>query len=416
VIWRCALSILLIPFYVRHLPANEWGIVAICIAAQGFLTLLDAGLAQIIPRDIARVRTDQDELARKFSVFSRAYLILATCGFCVGQLAVPWLMTHWIKIADDTSSEVYASLRLAFFMFFFQFWNTVHLGYWNGLQEQHRSNISQVVFTTAKHAAAVILMLTWAPTAEAYLTGFTLCSAAEWATNRLVINRSLSHSNLKVRVADLLTLMRKTGMLSIGVVLGLLVSQTDRIVLSNLLPIDEYGRYIAVATLGLAFFQCQGPLLTAFYPRLSVELPLGDTRSLRRLTLGIVALNVIPCLIAALTTPFFLALWMHNPEIVELGTRPLQLIFLAIAINSIYQIFYQQILVHGHATYVVWTNAANIVLVGSFIFLMAPHIGVMAGGWGWLIGSSIQLLAGAAWALFFKTRGKPTGTNINRFT
>nr|WP_255348137.1 oligosaccharide flippase family protein [Herbaspirillum sp. YR522] len=414
VIWRAALSILLIPFYVHHLAPHEWGLVAICIAVQGFLTLLDAGLSQIIPRDIARASADKDGVARQFAIFSRAYFLLAAAAFCVGQLAVPWLATHWLKLTDGAPEESYASLRLAFLMFFFQFWNTVHIGYWNGMQEQHLANIRQVVFATAKHGAAASLVLFWSPTAQAYLIGFTVLTAMEWVANRTTIRRHLSGSGAKATLADLMKLTHETGILSVGVLLGLLVSQIDRFILSSMVSVSDYGRYIAVANLGLAFFQFQGPLLAAFYPRLSVELPVGETRSLRHLSIGVALLNVLPCLIAALTAPFFLNLWIHDATIVAVGTLPLQLIFLAIAVNSVYQIFYQQILVHGQGAYVIWTNAANIILVGSFVLLATPHMGIVAGGWGWLLGASIQLLAGVLWTTFFKARCSKLDSQINR--
>jgi O-antigen/teichoic acid export membrane protein len=399
IVWRAALSILLIPFYVHHLPSEAWGLVAFCMALQGFLTLLDAGLAQILPRDIARAVKSDESLAHSFAVFSKFYFLLAGAVFCVGQLLVPWLAANWLKLDSISPSDMHTTLRLAFLMFFFQFWNTVHLGYWNGSQEQHLSNISQVVFATCKHGLALLLVLYWSPDAESYLVAFALGSVLEWVINRSVIVRRLGRQAKKVQRADLLKVARSTVTLSIGVLLGLLVSQLDRLALPGLVSISDYGRYAAVANLGLAFFQFQSPVLNALYPRLSVELPRGETKSLHTMVIAVLAVNVLPCLLAAAAAPWMLALWIHDQEIIRMGAHPLQLIFLAIAVNSIYQIFYQQILVFGDGKYVMWVNAINVILVAAFLYLAVPRIGIVAGGGGWLLGACVQMAAGICWSI-----------------
>jgi O-antigen/teichoic acid export membrane protein len=379
--------------------------VAFCIAMQGFLALLDVGLAQVIPREIARAGESRVTLAKKFAVFSRAYFWLALAALALGELAVPWLARDWLKLDASTSTEPLLVLRLAFVMFFFQFWNTVHFGFWNGTQEQHVVNLRQTLFATLKHALAALLVLTWSATAQSYLIAFTAVSALEWLSNRVAISRNLSGLERAVRGADLLQLTRETGWLSLGVLMGMAVSQVDRFALSSLVDIGDYGRYVAVASLGLAFFQFQSPVLNAFLPRLAVELPRGEKGAIRGLSLGIIFLNVVPCVLAAVATPMILRLWIADPEIQRVGTVPLQLIFLAIAVNSVYQVFYQQMIVYGLAKRIVLINAMNVLVTASFLFIMAPKIGIEAGGWAWLLAATVQFAAGAAWAWFFRASG-----------
>lgn len=171
-----------------------------------------------------------------------------------------------------------------------------------------------------------------------------------------------------------------------------------------MVSIDNYGRYAAVAGLGLAFLQFQSPVVSALYPRLAKELPVGETKSLHTLVLAVIATNILPCLIAAAAAGWLLHLWIRSPIIVSMGTLPLQLILLSIAANSAYQIFYQQILVFGDGRYVMCINACNIIVVTVFITLAAPHIGIVAGGAGWLLGACVQLIAGLIWVFVRKPR------------
>lgn len=410
IIWRAALSILLIPVYVRHLPSEQWGVVAFCMALQGFLTLVDAGLAQILPRDIARAGASANLCANTFAKFSRMYFFLACLVFGLGQITIPWLTSTWLKLDGIAPSDLVFTLRLAFVLFFFQFWNTVHLGYWNGMQQQHRSNISQVVFATLKHGGALLMVLLWSPSADSYLIAFSSGAAIEWLCNRRLIANHLPHPPYKPTFSELYATARSTVTLSLGVLLGILVSQLDKLLLPGIVSIDNYGRYAAVAGLGLAFLQFQSPVVSALYPRLAKELPVGATKSLHTLVLALIATNILPCLIAAATASWLLHLWIHSPIIVSMGTLPLQLILLSIAVNSAYQIFYQQILVFGDGRYVMCINACNVIVVAVFIAFTAPHLGIVAGGAGWLLGACVQLTAGLIWVFFRKPRMIKTKT------
>ncbi|OWY31895.1 oligosaccharide flippase family protein [Herbaspirillum aquaticum] len=119
IIWRAGLSILLIPLYVRYLPDGQWGMVAFCMALQGVLTLFDAGLALILPRDIARAGASKTCLTLIFAKFSRLYFCLAAFALCMGQLLVPWLAAHWLKVGNIAPVDLSLALRLAFVLFFF---------------------------------------------------------------------------------------------------------------------------------------------------------------------------------------------------------------------------------------------------------------------------------------------------------
>ena len=315
----------------------------------------------------------------------------------LGFLFAGWIETQWLQGTAAASSN-HSAIRLAFVLFFFQFWNAVHLGFWNGTQEQKKVNVRQTLFATAKHGTAALLVILWSPTATAYLIGFTTLTVVEWSANRWSIRKQLANERSSVRLTDVLALLKETAGFSVAIFVGMAVSQIDRLTLSSLVSLADYGRYIAVASLGLAFFQVQGPVLNAFLPRLATELPRGERRSLQQLALAIFVLNFLPCLLMAALAPTILRWWIPDAEVQSVGTFPLQLIFLAIGINSLYQIFYQQMVVFGSARVIGTINVLNIIVGSAFMLYFAPRIGVEAGGWVWLLCATVQLAGGILWA------------------
>jgi hypothetical protein len=268
VVWMGLLSLGLIPVYLRVLGPEQWGIVAICMAIQGFMGLLDAGLGQIMPRDMALASADKARQAHVFALFSRSYMMLGLIGFVVGQLAVPYLIAHWFNNGQGLAEGTEWVLRLVIAQFFFQFSNNAHAGYWNGLQEQKTANLRLCFFGTLKHMGALAMVSLWSPHALSYLLPFTVVAALEWWLNRRSVRQELGDAHGSPLVwHDFQTLAHNAGLLAAGVLVGMVVSQMDRIVLSRTLDAATYGSYVIVANLGLAFMQLQYPLMRAFFPR-----------------------------------------------------------------------------------------------------------------------------------------------------
>lgn len=398
VIWMGGLSLALIPFYLKYLGTAQWGVVAICITVQGFLGLLDAGLSQIMPREVAKAAGNGVAEARVFRVFSRSYLGLGIIGFLLGQLSVPWLITYWLNMGQVVNASAELALRLVLVQFLFQFANNAHTGYWNGRQTQKLANVRQCIFGAVKHAGALGLVYWWRADAISYLLPFAITSALEWWTNRRMIRREQGElANGDVSSKDFQLLAKQAGVLALAVLIGMLVSQIDRIVLSRTVDIGSFGRYVIVANLGLAFMQLQYPLMRAFFPRIVRTEATGTKSSMKQLAMAVFVLCVLPCGIIALMAPWLLQTWIGDTQITAEGTTPLRLILFAVSLNAVYNLIYQHILALGQGRLVLLINVMALVVVTPIIVIVARENGIVAGGVAWVLVSIFQLTIGATW-------------------
>ncbi len=398
VAWTGGLSILLIPVYLRVLGQEQWGIVAICMAIQGFMGLLDAGLGQIMPRDMALASANRAREAHVFALFSRSYMALGLIGFVVGQLAVPYLIAHWFNNGQGLADGTEWVLRLVITQFFFQFSNNSHAGYWNGLQEQKKANLRLCIFGTLKHMGALAMVSLWSPHALAYVLPFTLVAAMEWWSNRQSILGSLADAPAaSLAMGDFQTLARNAGLLAAAVLVGMVVSQLDRIVLSRALDAATYGAYVIVANLGLAFMQLQYPLMRAFFPRVVLAGAAGVTPKSRLLAMSVLVLCVAPCLLIAAAAPWILETWLSNSKIASAGVAPLRLILCAVAINAVYHLIYQRIVAKGENRMVIRINVVVLIIIAPTLYFAAPVYGPVAGGMAWFLSSLLQLAMGGYW-------------------
>jgi O-antigen/teichoic acid export membrane protein len=415
VAWTAALSLVTIPVYVRLLGASEWGMIAACMTLQSFLALMDVGFGQIMPRSFARVAGDRAQEAKLFVAYSRIYLVLAGLGFIGGQLVAATAAHHWFHASGPDAARLETALRLIVVQFLFQFANNAHAGYWSGMQLQEEGNLRACAFATARHAGALAAVFYATRSALGYLVPFAAVSAVEWLWNRRAILRRYADGALaaaRVRSADVHAILRDAGVFTVAIVVGLLVTQADRLVLSATQDLTQYGYYVVVANLGMAFMNLQVPLMKAFFPRIAREDALGeggDGRALRALLLAVTSLCVVPCLLVAAAAPRVLTLWLHSPEIVGAGTLPLRLMLVAIALNAVYGVVYQRILSTGDSRAALVINVVTLAVVGVVVRGLGTNLGIVLGGVIWMSISSTQVVLGAFWLARRRARRARTG-------
>jgi O-antigen/teichoic acid export membrane protein len=403
VAWTAGLNFLTLPLYLRLLGKAEWGLVAVCVTVQSVLALLDVGFGQIMPKDVAEAHGDPEREGRTLGAFLWIYLFLGFVGFTAGQFLAGTLARRWFQAPDIASGQLELALRLVLVQFVFQFANNAHIGYWSGTQLQRTANQRQVVFATLRHAAALCSVAFLSRSAIAYILPFAAVTAIEWVANRRKVLAEAGYPFWRgppADLADVLAIVKEARGFAFGILVGLLVTQLDRIVLSRTQDITSYGIYVIVASAGLAFLNLQYPLLRAFLPRIVRERASGASggpRALRQLLLSVLALCVAPCLLVAAFARRGLELWLRNPSAAEVGASPLRLILWAVALNAIYNVIYQVMLAEGRSRLVIGINLSCLAVALAVTWLVGPSVGIVLGGIIWLSSTATQLALGAGW-------------------
>ncbi len=397
VVWTTALSLVTIPVALRILGHNEWGIVAACVTLRGLLTLLDAGFSQIMPRDIAQVAGDIQAEARLFSAFSKIYWALGFCGFGLAQIGARYISAQWLNAPGADMHELEVAVRIIAIQFLFQFANGANVAFWNGIQRQKRANIRQCVFATARQFSAIGSLVFFGGHAIAYLLPSAAIASIECLTNRSAIRRDLGCARSNAHWKDVLRVAREGGGLTIAVIVGIAVSQLDKVVLSKTLTLADYGAYVIVANLGIAFMQLQYPLMRAFFPIVARNEVEGRTTGSGRLTAAVFALCIAPCAVAAIFAHLGLRLWLHDERVAAIGTTPLRLILLAVCINALYNVIYQRMVAAGKSNVIVAANVGALCVSIVSWYVFGRKAGLIGGGVIWVASSTAQLVVGYIW-------------------
>ena len=104
--WNAVVGLLLLPVYVGALGVEKWGVVALNVTIGGVLSLLDAGLSQVMPRDIAQANVTRGDRAQVYAAYARLYLILGGGGALVAIVAMPWIAADWLSVPAADQRDI----------------------------------------------------------------------------------------------------------------------------------------------------------------------------------------------------------------------------------------------------------------------------------------------------------------------
>ena len=410
--WLSLLSLLAIPVYIKLLGVSEWGLVAACASLQLVSNFVDAGFSQIVPRWVAREANNPTALRSYVTLFRKMYLVLGLLVFLLLQLSAGYLAQFWFQVAPHQANALEIAIRIIAFQMLFQFVNNLHIGLWHGMQRQVLANISAGGFGTLKHMATMAVLFVGPAVAWRYAATFAIVAMLEVFTNAWLVRRTLGElgSAPEARLLTMKLFLKEVSVLSGGILVGLMVSQMDRFILSRSVSLEHFGVYTVVATLSLAFLQLQAPLTRAYFPLLVQDIEsIGRVSAghLRRLVGGTLIFSTLPALMACLFAGPLLGIWLHDLKFVDIGKQTMQLLLLAVVANTMYGCIYQVMVAAGRSHLVLKFNLVSLAVAGLVVAAAlgsGQPYGLLLGGFIWLSTTLTQLLLGLVWFSTYRSQ------------
>ena len=385
--WRALMSLLFVPFYLRILGVEAYGLIGLYTSLQLALALLDAGLRPALAREMARFTggaMDAQAIRTLLRSIELPLLALSAVITLIMFAAAPWLAAHWVQPQSLDQSTVAAAFRLMGLVAAAQFLEAAYDSSLSGLQRQVLQN-AVVIFISTLRGFGALAVLWVVP----HLTAFFLWQGAVALLSCLMlaaaVYRSLPAADGPVRFS--LTALRQIrgyafGMFGIAV-LALLLTQSDKFVLAHYIPLAEVTHYTLAASLVGAIAMLSGPIGNAFFPRMTQLRQIGDHAALaetfHRLS-GIMAMIVGSA--SAVLVMFgerIVNAWIHNPELSAQSAPIISLLALAVLFNTITSLPYFLQLANGVTGIALRINLAIlIVLMPSLVVMIVSYGGVGA--------------------------------------
>jgi O-antigen/teichoic acid export membrane protein len=179
---------------------------------------------------------------------------------------------------------------------------------------------------------------------------------------------------------------------------SLLLTQLDKIILSRLLALSDYGYYTVAGSVAGALFMLASPITQALYPRLTQLHSAGNQAGLAEAYhKGAQAITAI-CGSTAVTVAIFaeplLLAWTKNPVLAGRAAPILSLLMIGNFANALMWMPYHAQLAFGWTRLALGLNSAAAVVFVPVLFAVVPVYGGAGAAWAWFALNLFYLIVG----------------------
>ena len=385
---------LFIPFYLKFLGIEAYGLVGFYSTLIGVLAFADLGLTATLSREMARLsvlENSADEMANLLRTYETIYLYISLAVSLLIWLFAPLIAGRWLRASALTPSAMTSAIRLMGIAISLQLPAGLYAGGLMGLQKQVLSNALQIAWGGLRGLGTILILWLYSQTIFAFAfcqlcSNLAYCFAVRWTLRRtLPSTKSKPHfSRLALRHTW------KYAMSMAGTTfLSTILMQTDKLVISKILPLEMFGYYTLAGSLAQVPIILAAPIGVAMFPRLTGLVSLSDKDTLTRIyhkACGLVSVAVIPAaLTLALNKGDFIFAWTGSVVATQKAGLVASLLLGGQIMQALTVVPFYLALAYGHTKLILQVQIISIIFITPLLVFLIINYGIVGGGLSWLI-------------------------------
>jgi O-antigen/teichoic acid export membrane protein len=395
-IWGVISVYLFVPLYLQFLGMEAYGLIGFYSTLLGVLVFADLGFTATLNREMARLSAsggscaEMRDLLRTYEsiyLFISLVLSLFLCGLA------PLIAEHWLRSQLLPQDQITSALRLLGVAIGFQLPAGLFTGGLMGLQRQVRVNLQTVAFGMFRGVGAVLVLWAFSPTIVAFAFWQLICNAFYCLFVRADLWRVLSSDELQSKPRFNPELFRRTWRYAAGMAgtaaLSILLTQTDKLIVSKVLPLKMLGHYTLASAVASIPLLLATPIASAVSPRLTGFVALGSREALTSLyhrTCELIGIIIIP---TGITLVFFasefILVWTGSAVAAKEAGLPASLLVAGQLMQAVTVVPYYIAVAHGNIRLNLKIGIWSVIVITPLLFFLVLRYGVVGAGISWLV-------------------------------
>lgn len=417
--WSALVGFAVVPFYLRYLGVEAYGLVGIYSSACVLVSLLDFGLAPAINREVARCKAEHNIRPARELLHTLAIVYWSTAGALAvaAVLGAPLLSRGWLTTTQLPQESIRTSILLIGLVVACRWPQGLYLSALIGAEKMVIVSVIAIAMTSISSVGAVVILAWVAPRIELFFVWQAAVALLHTVILRAVTWRVIGEEpGVRFSTTALKKIWRFSASVGGIAVTALILTQVDKVVLSNLLPLSSFGEYTLATVVVSGVYLIVNPVFNVIYPRftaLVAEAAHSRLADLYRSGTWLLAVALFPlCMTIAVFANDILRVWTGNQQLADSVATVLSLLVVGAALHSVMYFPYALQLAHGYArlpltinlillagavplmTLLTWrygtkgAAAATVLLYAFYLFLGAwmTHRKLLKEiGWAWLL-------------------------------
>lgn len=409
----------MVPLYIKYMGAEAYGLVGFFAMLHAWFMLLDMGLIPTMVRQTARFRggvTDALSYRRLVRALEGIFLVVAVAGGLAIFAASGFIARNWLQASKLPVAEVQTAVQLMGIIIAMRWMCGLYRGSISGSERLVWLSGFNSTIATLRFVGVIPLLIFVGVTPTLFFS-FQLCTAIiELAGLMLYAYRLLPTIPIGQRLAwdwaPLKPVLSFSLTIAFTSFVWVLMTQTDKLVLSKILPLAEFGYFTLAVLVAGGITVISGPISSAIMPRMAKLEAEGDQEGLIRVYRQSTQLVAVLAGSAAITVAFcaepLLWAWTGDRILARQVAPVLALYALGNGVLAVsafpYYLQYAKGDLHLHLI----GNALFVVLLVPLIIWAASQHGAKGAGYVWL---GMNLLSFVAWLPFVHRKFAP-GLNL----
>jgi O-antigen/teichoic acid export membrane protein len=325
-IYVALIGIVMVPMYVGYMGAEAYGLIGFFAMLQAWFQLLDLGLTPTMVRETARFNggaTDALSLRRLLRAMEGVFLLVAVLGGAAMMAGANAIATSWLKVEQLPLHEVQHAIMLIALIVASRWISGLYRGAIAGFERMVWLSGCNIAIATARFVLVIpfFIYIGTKPTQFfSYQLFVAIIEIVVLVTQTYRLLPKVDHAKYTPwQWKPLKGVLKFSLSIAFTSSVWVMVTQTDKLVLSKLLPLSEYAYFTLAVFVAGGVMLISGPISSALLPRMSKMSAEGDDTNLVRLYRNATQLVGVIAIPAALVLTFFaeqvLWAWTGNSEL-----------------------------------------------------------------------------------------------------
>ena len=403
-LYAALIGILLVPIYVRYMGLEAYGLVGLYTMLQGWFTLLDMGLSTTLAREAARCNggaTSALDLRRLLRAFEGIFVALGTTGALVLIAGAGWVATGWLKVQQLEIAQVESALILMALVIVLRWLGGLYRGAIGGFERIIWLSGFNIVIASLRFVLVIPFLIHVGATPTYFFAYQLTVAAFELLVLIGKTYRLLPPLAMKGFVRWQWDPMRGVARFALSSaftsMVWVLVTQTDKLILSGILPLTEYAYFTLAVLVASGIIVLSSPIAGAILPRLTKLSAQGDEAGLICLYRDATQLMAVIAMPIVITLAFFpaqvLGAWTGKPELAANAAPVLTLYALGNGVLTLAAFPYYLQVARGDLSLHLVGNLLFVLLFVPLLLLAVTRFGMIGAGYAWVVANLLPFLA-----------------------
>lgn len=385
----------MVPMYVRYMGAEAYGLVGFFAMLQAWFQLLDMGLTPTIARETARYNggaIDALSLRRLLRALEGIFISIAVVGGGAMMAGASAIAGKWLKVQQLPIDQVEHAIMLMAVIVALRWICGLYRSAITGFEQMVWLSGFSIAIATARFVLVIPFLILISNSPVDFFAYQLILAVLEAMALGIKTYRLLPMTVAPNGAPWDWEPLRKVLKFSLSIAftssVWVLVTQTDKLVLSKLLPLAEYAYFTLAVLVASGVMVISGPISGALLPRLTKLSAAGDEIGLIQLyrnATQFVAIIAVPvALVLALFSEQVLWAWTADANVVAKAAPVLTLYALGNGILALAAFPYYFQFAKGDMKLHMIGNALFVVFLIPTLLWATWQYGVKGAGYAWL--------------------------------